>query len=223
MKKNVLFLVVVVLIFSISTIFAKGSRVDLLPNGGKFSCNTCHQTVGGSPRNDFGLAVQAITGSAEIPFWSPELADLDSDGDGFTNGQELQDPNGTWTSGMASPGDVSLVTHPGDASSFPIATDVNEITNLPIEYKLNANYPNPFNPSTNISFSISQNSNVILEIYNAVGEKVKTLVNQNYSVGIHSATWNAKDDFGNKVNSGVYIYRLVTNNFTETKRMVLLK
>lgn len=221
MKNFYTILIVLTMFFFSETFFAKGSRVALLPNGTKFSCNTCHTSGGGTPRNQFGLAVQAITGSNEIAFWSPELAALDSDGDGFSNGQELQDPDGISTGGSF--GDPDLVTHPGDASSFPAVTDVDEIVNLPIEFKLNTNYPNPFNPSTNISFSIAQKSNVVLEIYNAIGEKVKTLIDQNYSVGNYSAVWNARDDFGNKVNSGIYIYRLVSDNFVDTKRMVLLK
>lgn len=221
MNRNIHYLIILLLLISSSAVFAKGSRVALMPNGSKFSCNTCHTSGGGTPRNDFGLAVESITGRNEIAFWGPDLAALDSDGDGFTNGEELQDPDGTWSGGAI--GNPNLVTHPGDASSFPAVTDINNIADLQIEYKLNTNYPNPFNPSTNISFSIAKNSNVVLEIYNSIGEKVTTLVDQNYSVGSYSVVWNAKDDFGNKVNSGIYIYRLVSNDFVETKRMVLLK
>jgi hypothetical protein len=83
-------------------------------------CNTCHTTGGGSPRNPFGLAVEALVapGGSEV-FWGPELAALDSDGDGATNGEELGDPEGTWTAGDANPGDPADVTHPGDPESKP--------------------------------------------------------------------------------------------------------
>ena len=83
-------------------------------------CNTCHTSGGGSPRNPFGLAVEArVTPGGSQEFWGPELAALDSDGDGFTNGRELQDPNGAWRPGQAAPATALLVSKPGDASSFP--------------------------------------------------------------------------------------------------------
>ncbi len=94
---------------------ARPFRPAMIPNGTTFSCNTCHTSGGGTPRNPFGLAVQAITGSSAVAFWSPTLAALDSDGDGFTNGQELGDPDGDGTAiaGWA-------VTNPGLASSKPV-------------------------------------------------------------------------------------------------------
>ena len=94
---------------------ARGFRVAQLPNGNVYSCSTCHfSTSGGGPRNSFGLAVQSITGTSPVPFWSPSLAALDSDGDGFTNGEELGDPNGDFS---LIPG--AEITRPGDPASFP--------------------------------------------------------------------------------------------------------
>ena len=83
-------------------------------------CTTCHTTFGGSPRNPFGLDVQArVTPNGQEVFWGLELAALDSDGDGFTNGEELGDPDGTWQEGDAAPGDPAAITHPGDPDSHP--------------------------------------------------------------------------------------------------------
>lgn len=98
--------------------------------------------------------------------------------------------------------------------------DVKEVKNgiLPDEFKLEQNYPNPFNPATNINFSIADEGQVKLEIYNMLGEKISTLVNQYLSAGNYSADWNS----GN-LTSGTYIYRLTTNNFSETRKMILLK
>ncbi len=90
-------------------------------------------------------------------------------------------------------------------------------------YILGNNYPNPFNPSTKIDFTIAQNENVRLEIYNSLGQLVKSLLNENLSQGNHSVIWNG-DNFENaKVSSGVYIYKLHTDNFTQSKIMIMQK
>lgn len=96
--------------------FARSFRVNMIPNGSVFGCSTCHiNPGGGGTRNAFGNDVYAVVlGSSSTPFWS-NVYNKDSDGDGFTNGQELGDPNGT---GTATPG--ALVTRPGDATSHPV-------------------------------------------------------------------------------------------------------
>jgi hypothetical protein len=98
---------------------ARGFRSGKIPNV-PASCNTCHTTGGGTPRNPFGLAVEElVTPNGEEVFWGAELAALDSDGDGFTNGEELGDPDGTWQEGDAAPGTPDEITHPGDPDSHP--------------------------------------------------------------------------------------------------------
>ena len=101
---------------------ARGFRGSMVPNAEAVGagCNLCHVSGGGSPRNGFGLDVEAlVTVNGREVFWTPELAALDSDGDGFTNGQELGDPEGTWEPGDDPPGDAAGVTHPGDPESRP--------------------------------------------------------------------------------------------------------
>lgn len=95
--------------------FARSFRVNMIPNGNVYGCQTCHISAGGGgPRNAFGNDVYAVVlGPSSTPFWS-KVYNKDSDGDGFTNGQELGDPNGT---GNPTPG--AQVTRPGDASSHP--------------------------------------------------------------------------------------------------------
>jgi hypothetical protein len=100
-----------------TTAHARSCRVTLLPNGIVSNCGTCHTSPnGGGARNAFGRAVQTIienSSNCNRTFWGPDLAKVDSDGDGLTNGDELQDPEGTWTPGMPNPGSRALVTNPG--------------------------------------------------------------------------------------------------------------
>ena len=100
------------------TIWARSFRVDMLPNGNVLGCASCHvKSSGGGPRTSFGNEVWSIVGRSRAPFWSEALAAMDSDGDGFSNGQELGDPDGD---GIVEAG--SQVTNPGDAGSFPEVT-----------------------------------------------------------------------------------------------------
>jgi hypothetical protein len=213
-----------IIAFFATIITSRSFRVSKVPNGSKFSCNTCHTNGGGTPRNDFGLAVQGLVsvGGSES-FWDLNLAEIDSDGDGFTNGEELQDPNGSWVEGTANPGDFSLVTNPGDSTSKPAVTLVTDFLGNPAAYELFNNYPNPFNPETNIRFTLPQPSNVKIDVYNISGELVNSLTNSEYNNGTHTVKWNGKNSYGQNVSSGIYLYRMTANDFAETKRMILLK
>lgn len=88
---------------------------------------------------------------------------------------------------------------------------------------LNDNYPNPFNPTTTISYNLAENSNVELSIYNLKGQKVKTLVNDILTAGENSVIWNGTDENNQPVSSGIYFYKIKTGDFTETKKMILMK
>ena len=94
---------------------------------------------------------------------------------------------------------------------------------LPVGFALAQNYPNPFNPETEISFQIPESGRVRLDVYNAIGQKVRTLVDEVMASGTHNVMWNATDDAGNKLTSGMYIGRLSLENQRQTIRMVLLK
>ena len=89
---------------------------------------------------------------------------------------------------------------------------------MPKQYTLSQNYPNPFNPSTTISFSLPKYAHVTLKIFDSVGREIETLVSNEMSAGKHSIIWNAS-----KYASGVYFYRIYSNNFNETKKLLLLK
>jgi len=94
---------------------------------------------------------------------------------------------------------------------------------IPLVTKLNPNYPNPFNPSTTINYTLKEKSKVTLNIYNIKGQKVKKLVSKQLSAGQHSIVWDGKDDNEKSVSTGIYFYKLKTENHEKTKRMVLLK
>lgn len=97
-------------------------------------------------------------------------------------------------------------------------TSVNIINELPTEYTLSQNYPNPFNPSTKIKFSIPKNEFVSLKIFNAIGEQMAELVNQNLSAGSYTVDFNVSN-----LTTGVYFYRLNTDGFVQSKKMLLIK
>ncbi len=93
---------------------------------------------------------------------------------------------------------------------------------LPKSIRLFQNYPNPFNPETIIRFELPSNCFVSMEIYNTLGQKIKTLVAEQKPAGVHIIKWNGKDDQGRNVSSGVYFYSLETGDFRWVKKMVLL-
>ena len=94
---------------------------------------------------------------------------------------------------------------------------------VPETFTLDQNRPNPFNPTTEISYSLPEASDVKLDVYNIMGQKVTTLVDQYQDAGTHSVTWNSRDDNGHQVASGIYFYRLTADNYVETKKMILMK
>ena len=103
----------------------------------------------------------------------------------------------------------------------PVSVD--EIADLPDNFKLSQNYPNPFNASTVIDYDIQYGSQVELSVYDLGGRKISTVFNGFQPAGQHQVTWNGFDSNQNPVSSGVYFYRLTANSESITKRMVLLK
>jgi uncharacterized Ntn-hydrolase superfamily protein len=89
---------------------------------------------------------------------------------------------------------------------------------IPEKTILYQNYPNPFNPSTNFKFNLKSNEFVSLKVYNLLGEEVATIINSDLKAGTYNMKWEP-----NKLASGIYYYRLNTETFTDTKRMVLIK
>jgi hypothetical protein len=106
---------------------------------------------------------------------------------------------------------------------YDVTTHTEENEPLPLSFELHQNFPNPFNPTTSISFSLSEGGQVALEIFNVLGQKVKSLYSGQLPAATHTIEWDATDDRSRKVASGVYFYRLTTEGHSHTRKMVLLK
>ena len=117
--------------------------------------------------------------------------------------------------------DIVNLTNGGIGVGEPYGT--NDPTNLPMIANLGANYPNPFNPTTTINFSNGVAGNVTINIYNVLGQKVKSLVNEHLPVDDHTVIWNGKDDNNQQVSSGVYFYKMINGEYNSTKKMMLIK
>jgi flagellar hook assembly protein FlgD len=86
-----------------------------------------------------------------------------------------------------------------------------------------SNYPNPFNPETEIRFQLSEAARVVVKIFNALGAEVRTLAEAQYQAGAHAVRWDGKDWHGNPAASGVYFYQLRTEKFSQIRKMNLLR
>jgi hypothetical protein len=94
---------------------------------------------------------------------------------------------------------------------------------LPTTFELSQNYPNPFNPSTTIAYDLPAAASVQIQIYNVAGQKVRTLIDRAESAGNHTVEWDGCDDYGGRVSSGVYLYRLTAGETVLSRKMMLLK
>lgn len=112
---------------------------------------------------------------------------------------------------------IDIVTSVKEPGPTPIGSSI------PTEYALEQNYPNPFNPSTTIRYDLKTMGAVRLNVYNIIGQNVRTLVNDVQPAGRWSVVWDGKDEDGIAVTSGVYFYRLETSGVALTRKMLLLK
>jgi hypothetical protein len=121
------------------------------------------------------------------------------------------DANNGWA--VASNGTILHTTNGG--VSF---VEEEQIDEMPTIYFLSNNFPNPFNPSTKIKYSIPQSSNVVIKVFDILGNEIETLINEEKSAGTYEVKWNAEN-----LPSGVYFYQLNAGEFVNTKKMILLK
>ena len=114
---------------------------------------------------------------------------------------------------------VQLSDYDGNVLNATISKE----TALPTRFSLHQNYPNPFNANTQIIYELPRTAHVQIEVYNIRGQRVAVLYDGEEAAGVHRVEWNGKDDYGNEVASGVYLYRLTTIDFKSERKMLLMK
>jgi hypothetical protein len=124
----------------------------------------------------------------------------------------------TWMDDRSGNSDIYALRIDANGSTGVTASDAPAV---PIE--LQQNYPNPFNPTTTVAYSVPERCNVALKIYDVSGKCVARLVDKEQEKGSYTVAWNGKDETGNSMASGIYLYRLSAGNQTIAKKMVLLR
>ena len=117
---------------------------------------------------------------------------------------------------------AGIESEPSNEVTIGVASE-NDPVAYPYLAELRYNYPNPFNPSTTIDFVVHKDSPILLEVFNLRGQLISTLVDGYYTSGEHSVVWEGLDSNGSSVGSGVYFYRLVSGDYVDVQRMVLMK
>ncbi len=164
-------------------------------------------------------------------FWlsvSPEIGSLPYDESTVLgvlfNAADIDD--GTYT------GQILISSNDPDNTSFSVpctllvgmtSVDDENLAGIPEVFTLSQNYPNPFNPTTEISFGLPVTGHTTLDVYDIMGRKVKTLINEELTAGFHQVTWDSADESGDKIASGVYFYKLAQGDKIITRKMVMLK
>ena len=110
-----------------------------------------------------------------------------------------------------------------DGRMYELLTPSSGLDPLPAVYQLGQNYPNPFNPSTTIRYQLPETAQIRVDIYDILGQRVRTLVDERKVAGFYSVNWRGIDDRGRKVATGMYFYRLSTPAFTDVKKLLLMK
>jgi hypothetical protein len=105
----------------------------------------------------------------------------------------------------------------------PVEWEEFDFSQRPTVFALRQNYPNPFNPTTVIQYALPKSSFVRIEVYNILGQRVRALVEEEQEPGYKMIRWDGKDDGGVEVSSGVYFYKIEAGDFTECRKMTLLK
>jgi len=132
--------------------------------------------------------------------------------------------------GQSSPLDICASTNYSESSGFwgrggtmPTAVGESNEEIIPATFHLFQNFPNPFNPETKIRFALTQSSHVVINIYNTLGQQIVTLVDAQYAAGFHNVRWDGKNRNGTQVSSGVYLYRIQAGEFSQLRKMILIR
>jgi hypothetical protein len=117
----------------------------------------------------------------------------------------------------------TVIGNPFEPLVFNISMTADDEAEIVTANSLEQNIPNPFNPVTMINFSLAQNDNVEINVYNLRGEKVRVLVREPRDAGFYSVIWDGTDNGGNSVASGIYFYSIKTSKYSASRRMVMIK
>ncbi|PKN74034.1 MAG: Gingipain R [Candidatus Cloacimonetes bacterium HGW-Cloacimonetes-3] len=164
---------------------------------------------------------------------------LNFNGTALPNNYNYQIPGGitrvysiSYTSGASVPNindDIIITSNDPDMPTLLIPLHLEGVTSnddaglIPFVTSLEKNFPNPFNPETTIRFTTKEAGQVKLSVYNLKGQLIRNLVNNSLASGAHNIVWNGKDENGNSVASGIYLYRMETTNYSATQKMMLMK
>jgi len=113
-------------------------------------------------------------------------------------------------------------SEPSNIVEVEVTLSTDDLT-VPVVNELRQNYPNPFNPETTIVFSLESQQRVKINVYNIAGQLVKTLVDDMFDAGEHRIVWDSLSNNNRALPSGIYLYRMTTNKYNETRKMILLK
>jgi hypothetical protein len=114
---------------------------------------------------------------------------------------------------------IGSIILPGNVTDMILS----RVVEVPETFGLSQNFPNPFNPVTNISYQIPEASNVTISVYNMMGQKIADLVQEHVSAGYHQVVWDSRNLQGEPVSSGVYLYTITSGDFHAMKKMILMK
>ncbi|MBN1351614.1 T9SS type A sorting domain-containing protein [candidate division KSB1 bacterium] len=182
-----------------------------------YDTSTWAGLAGVTPVNDNSHPTDpAVSGGDQF-----DLADVGMDFVRFVKITDLGDikQEGDWNGDF----DLDAVVAVNSKKGSPAAVDDISGANNPAEFELAQNYPNPFNPETSITFSIDYKRHIQIDVYNTMGQLVKTLVNHVASRGVHRISWDGRNDKGTAVSSGIYICRLRSGNHIFTRKMMLTR
>jgi hypothetical protein len=201
--------------------------------------------------NDDWMITPQINGVSEISFWAAAISSgyterfkvgVSTTGTNpadftYVSGDAPVVPTTTWTKytydlAQYSNTPIYIGIHCISNDAFMLMIDdvavrgsdsIDDPTVPALSTALNSNYPNPFNPETTISYSLSQGENVKIEVYNVRGQLVRTLVNENKAAGHHKVVWTGVDNNNRPVSSGVYYYKMTAGKYSSSKKMILMK
>ena len=118
---------------------------------------------------------------------------------------------------------INVAGFAGDLIDYVSRTAISEVKLIPSDFSLQQNFPNPFNPSTEIRFDLPEEGQVELSVFNMQGQKVRTLESGKMKPGYHAIIWNGTNDNGSRVSTGMYFYSIKTNKFQAVRKMLFLK